>query len=131
MEHWSVSAEQWGEFLCAVFDEWLKADVGRVFVQYFEAAAQAWMGNGNPLCQLNQLCGKGLAMEPNGDVYSCDHYVYPDYRLGNIHEQQLDNLAFSPRQQRFGYNKSNSLTKQCNRCDYLFTCLVIVLKTAL
>lgn len=122
MEHWSVSAEQWGEFLCAVFDEWLKADVGRVFVQYFEAAAQAWMGKGNPLCQLNQLCGKGLAMEPNGDVYSCDHYVYPEYRLGNIHEQRLDYLAYSSRQQKFGYSKTNSLTKQCNRCDYLFTC---------
>lgn len=122
MESWCVSAKGWGDFLCGVFDEWVKADVGRVFVQYFEASVESWMGRQNPLCTLNSLCGKGLAMEPNGDVFSCDHYVYPEYKLGNIHSDRMDTMALSQRQQKFGFAKTKTLTSQCQGCDYLFAC---------
>ncbi|MGY5453371.1 anaerobic sulfatase maturase [Agarivorans sp. MS3-6] len=122
MEPWCVSDLAWGNFLIAVFDEWVARDIGRVNVQYFEASVATWMGRPNPLCTLNELCGKGLAMEPNGDVFSCDHYVYPEYKIGNIHQQQLDSLAFSQKQQQFGFAKSRSLTSQCQQCDYKFAC---------
>lgn len=119
---WSVSSEGWGTFLCTVFDEWIKHDLGRVNVQYFEACVETWMGRTNPLCTLGSLCGKGLAMEPNGDVFACDHYVYPEYKIGNIHEKPLDQMAFSAKQQAFGFAKNRSLTKQCQNCDYKFAC---------
>lgn len=119
---WSVSSEGWGKFLCTVFDEWIQHDLGRVNVQYFEACVETWMGRTNPLCTLGSLCGKGLAMEPNGDVFACDHYVYPEYKIGNIHQKPLDQMAFSAKQQDFGFAKSRSLTKQCQNCDYKFAC---------
>ncbi|MFT5788952.1 MAG: hypothetical protein ACI8SJ_001060 [Shewanella sp.] len=119
---WSVSSESWGKFLCGVFDEWLTHDIGKVNVQYFEACVATWMGRTNPLCTLGSLCGKGLAMEPNGDVFACDHYVYPEYKIGNIHEKPLEQMAFSAIQQRFGFAKSRTLTKQCQNCDYKFAC---------
>lgn len=80
------------------------------------------MGRRNPLCTLSDLCGKGLAMEPNGDVFTCDHYVYPEYKIGNIHQQKLDDMAFGPKQQEFGFGKSRTLTNQCQSCDYKFAC---------
>ncbi|MGF1886928.1 anaerobic sulfatase maturase [Photobacterium profundum] len=122
MEPWSVAAESWGNFLCTVFDEWVQKDVGRVFVQYFEASVETWMGRTNPLCTLGSVCGKGLAMEPTGDVYSCDHYVYPEYNIGNIKENDLGELAYSAQQEAFGRDKALSLTEQCKNCDYLFAC---------
>ncbi|MEZ9703615.1 anaerobic sulfatase maturase [Vibrio breoganii] len=122
MESWCVSDEAWGNFLIAVFDEWASRDVGKVFVQYFEAFVETWMGRRNPLCTLGEFCGKGLAMEPTGDVFACDHYVYPEYKIGNIHVDKLDDLAFSSKQQSFGFNKTKSLTEQCNTCDYKFAC---------
>jgi len=122
VEPWSVAGEDWGTFLCTVFEEWARHDIGKVFVQYFEAAVEAWMGRTNPLCTLGPLCGKGLAMEPNGDVYSCDHYVYPEYKLGNVFERDLDDMAFSAKQQKFGFDKIRTLTNQCQQCDYQFAC---------
>ncbi|MFC5080026.1 anaerobic sulfatase maturase [Vibrio thalassae] len=122
MESWCVSDEAWGNFLIAIFDEWIQRDIGRVFVQYFEASVETWMGRKNPLCTLGQLCGKGLAMEPNGDVYSCDHYVYPEYKIGNINETKLETMAYSQVQQNFGFAKSKTLTAQCQQCDYQFAC---------
>ncbi len=95
MEPWCVSDHAWGNFLITIFDEWVQHDIGKVFVQYFEASLEAWMGRRNPLCTLSDLCGKGLAMEPNGDVFTCDHYVYPEYKIGNIHHDKLDKMAFS------------------------------------
>lgn len=80
------------------------------------------MGHRNPLCTLGEMCGKGLAMEPNGDVYTCDHYVYPEYKIGNIAETELENMAFSAKQQQFGTAKSKSLPKQCRECNYKFAC---------
>jgi len=122
MEPWCVSDLAWGNFLIAVFDEWIQNDIGKVFVQYFEASVETWMGRKNPLCTLSDLCGKGLAMEPNGDVFACDHYVYPEYKIGNIHHQKLDDLAYSKPQQNFGFAKSRTLTTQCQQCDYQFAC---------
>lgn len=122
VEPWCTSAEDWGRFLVAIFDEWLQRDVGQVFIQYFEAMISTWMGQQNPLCTLGELCGKGLAMEPNGDVFVCDHYVYPDFNTGNIHSTSLEKLAFSQKQQDFGFAKSQSLNAQCNECDYQFAC---------
>lgn len=122
VESWCTSAEDWGSFLIAIFDEWLVQDVGQVFVQYFEAMFATWMGEQNPLCTLGEICGKGLAMEPNGDVFVCDHYVYPEFNTGNIHTANLENLAFSADQQDFGFAKSKSLNDQCHQCDYKFAC---------
>ncbi|MFA0086775.1 anaerobic sulfatase maturase [Vibrio sp. 10N.261.51.F12] len=122
VEPWCVSDHAWGNFLIAVFNEWIQHDIGKVFVQYFEASVETWTGRPNPLCTLNELCGKGLAMEPNGDVYACDHYVYPEYKVGNIHHQKLDDMAYSPTQQKFGFAKSRTLTSQCQTCDYKFAC---------
>ncbi|HIF9408432.1 TPA: anaerobic sulfatase maturase [Photobacterium damselae] len=122
VESWCVSAEDWGDFLISIFDEWILHDFGKVFIQYFEASVETWMGRKNPLCTLGELCGKGLAMEPNGDVFMCDHYVYPEYKAGNIHQKTLETLAYSKSQQQFGYAKSRTLTKQCQNCDYLFAC---------
>lgn len=122
MEPWCVADEAWGHFLIAVFDEWIKNDIGKVFVQYFEASVEAWMGRANPLCTLGEVCGKGLAMEPNGDVFACDHYVYPEYKVGNIHHDKLDELAYSKEQQKFGFAKSRLLTQQCRDCEYQFAC---------
>jgi uncharacterized protein len=119
---WSISAKQWGEFLCTIFDEWYNKDIGKVNVIYFESMYQQWLGMISPLCTHAPLCGKGLAMEPNGDIYSCDHYVYPEYRLGNIADNYLGDMAFSKVQEEFGKSKSKTLTKQCKECDYLFAC---------
>ena len=80
------------------------------------------MGRTNPLCTLGPICGKGLAMEPNGDVFSCDHYVYPEYKLGNVFEQRLEDMALSAKQQKFGFDKARGLTQQCQQCDYQFAC---------
>ncbi|GAM59619.1 arylsulfatase regulatory protein [Vibrio ishigakensis] len=80
------------------------------------------MGRRNPLCTLGEFCGKGLAMEPTGDVFSCDHYVYPEYKLGNVHERPLDEMAYSAEQQEFGFAKTRTLTEQCQKCDYKFAC---------
>lgn len=122
VESFSVSDVAWGNFLIAVFDEWEKKDVGRVFVQYFEANLASWIGQSGQLCTLNPVCGKGLAMEPNGDLYSCDHYVYPEHKVGNIHDDDLDELSYGDKQQEFGYAKVDTLTNECRKCEYVFAC---------
>ncbi|MGB1320557.1 MAG: anaerobic sulfatase maturase [Vibrio gallaecicus] len=122
VESWCVSDEAWGNFLIAVFDEWARHDIGKVFVQYFEASIETWMGRQNPLCTLGEVCGKGLAMEPTGDVFACDHYVYPEFKIGNINQRSLDDMAFDKKQQEFGFAKSRSLTSQCQKCEYRFAC---------
>jgi uncharacterized protein len=120
---WTVDPDDFGLFLCRVFDEWHRKDVGRVFVYHFEYALTQWAGApGVLLCTLGPICGKGLAVEHDGSVYACDHYVYPEYRLGNVREQPLMHMAFSARQMEFGLAKSRSLPEQCRRCKYLFAC---------
>lgn len=122
LEPWCVSAEQWGEFLCTVFDEWFEHDLGEVNVPYFEACVESWMGRVNPLCTLAPMCGKGLAIESNGDVFACDHYVYPEYKLGNITENTLEEMQFNETQEQFGMAKESTLPNQCRQCDYQFAC---------
>ncbi|EPF1748988.1 anaerobic sulfatase maturase [Vibrio alginolyticus] len=122
VESWSVGSYQWGVFLSTIFDEWYEYDFGKVFVPYFENVIGMWMGKPSTMCTLSDICGKGLAVEPNGDVYSCDHYVYPEFRIGNIRETSLESMAFSARQQAFGFGKQKSLPKQCLQCEFKFAC---------
>jgi uncharacterized protein len=122
VEDWCVDPDDWGEFLCRVFDEWRQKDLGKIYVNYFEAAVEVWMGHISPLCTHAPMCGKGLALEHDGSVYACDHYVYPEYRLGNILTQPLEELAYSEGQERFGKNKEGTLPAYCRRCEYEFAC---------
>ena len=119
---WSVLPKDYGTFLCRVFDEWLKADVGRIFVQFFDTQLGLWAGGPAGLCWFAETCGQGLAMEHNGDLFACDHYVYPEYRLGNILETPMETLATSPFQETFGNDKRDRLPRQCRECDYRFAC---------
>ncbi|MGQ9463387.1 MAG: anaerobic sulfatase maturase [Candidatus Fervidibacter sp.] len=119
---WTVRPEQWGEFLCSIFDEWVRNDVGRIFVQQFEIALEAWLGFEPSLCVHAKTCGNCLAMEHNGDLFSCDHFVFPDYYLGNIMEAPLVQLVASPFQRKFGSDKWERLPKYCQKCPVLFAC---------
>ena len=118
----SVSARDYGYFLCEIFDEWVRKDVGRVFVQIFDATLASWSGNHPGLCIFEETCGSALAMEHNGDVYSCDHFVTPAFRLGSIAEHPLAELAGSPAQITFGQNKKEGLPHQCLNCPVRFAC---------
>lgn len=118
----TVSPQQWGEFLCRVFDRWVRQDVGKVFVQLFDATLANWVGVAPGVCSMAETCGHAAAMEWNGDVYSCDHFVFPEYKLGNIATDTFVNMMGSDRQLRFGDAKKSSLTSQCRQCDYLFAC---------
>ena len=122
--HRSVGAEQYGQFLVDVFEEWVRHDVGEVFVQVFDTALAHWLGlDGVGMCVHSSTCGSALALEHNGDVYSCDHYVEEDYRLGNIADgRPLLELAMSPQQKAFGNAKRDSLPDYCRRCDVRFAC---------
>jgi uncharacterized protein len=119
---WSVEAGQYGEFLCAIFDEWVHKDVGRVFVQLFDVALGNWMGLGSSLCVFAEKCGATLAIEHNGDLFSCDHYVYPRYRLGNVMNQSLGEMVRSDRQLKFGSDKLDALPRYCRECEVRFAC---------
>jgi uncharacterized protein len=119
---WSVDPDDWGDFLCRVFDEWYRKDLGTIYVNYFDSAVETWMGHISPLCTQQPMCGKGLALERDGSLYACDHYVYPEYRAGNIREKHLSEMAFSDRQEQFGRMKEGTLPQQCRDCDYQFTC---------
>jgi uncharacterized protein len=119
---WSVSAAKYGSYLCAVFDEWVREDVGRVFVQIFDVALAAWVGGKPPLCVFAETCGDALVLEHNGDLYSCDHFVYPEYALGNIHDGSMGRMVTSPAQRRFGADKRDTLPAYCRRCEVRFVC---------
>lgn len=118
----TVDAEKWGDFLCAVFDEWVQYDVGRVFIQIFDATLANWVGEQPGVCTMAKTCGHAGVMEFNGDVYSCDHFVFPEYRLGNIYNQSLTSMMYSEKQQQFGHDKFTALPRQCRECDMLFAC---------
>ena len=119
---WSVRPAEFGTFLCAIFDEWVQRDVGRVFVQHFDSALAKWVGEPGGSCVFAETCGRALAVEHNGDVYSCDHYVYPEYRLGNMRETPLSELVDSTRQKKFGADKSSTLPRYCRECPVKFAC---------
>jgi len=118
----SVSAEGWGRFLIAIFEEWVRRDVGRVFVQMFDAALAAWVGERPGICIFDETCGNGLALEHNGDLYACDHYVEPDFFLGNITQTHLLELAASDKQRKFGTDKRDTLPSTCRECPVRFAC---------
>jgi uncharacterized protein len=122
VSEWSVEPLQFGNFLCAIFDEWVRRDVGRYFVQIFDVALESWVGTLQSLCVFRETCGGAMAIEHNGDLYSCDHYVYPENRLGNIMEHSLATLVSSEQQRRFGLDKRNALPRYCHECDVRFAC---------
>jgi uncharacterized protein len=118
----SVSARQYGEFLTTIFDEWIRVDVGKVFVQIFDVALGAWSNLPAGLCIFDQTCGTALVLEHNGDLYSCDHYVEPHYLLGNIENQDLVTLVGLEQQKRFGDAKRDGLPRYCRECEVRFIC---------
>jgi uncharacterized protein len=119
---WSVEPEQFGVFLCAIYDEWVRHDVARVFVQIFDTALGIWAGAGASLCVFAETCGRGMALEHNGDLYACDHYVYPEHRLGNVMDTPLKQMVQSPPQRAFGDAKRDALPAYCRSCEVLFAC---------
>jgi uncharacterized protein len=119
----SVRAEQWGRFLIRMFDEWVRHDVGRVYVQTFEAAVRNWLRMpSSGMCVFDETCGLGLALEHNGDLYACDHFVEPDYLLGNIMQTQMVEMVTSDRQRQFGRDKREALPRYCRECSVRFAC---------
>lgn len=119
---WNVPADKWGDFLIAIFNEWVKEDVGEYYVQYFDATLANWVGQQPGICTLAKTCGHAGVMEFNGDVYSCDHFVYPKYKIGNIYRKTLTEMMYSPEQLKFGADKFDKLPSQCKECDFLFAC---------
>lgn len=122
VSEWSVEPLQYGRFLSRIFDEWVVNDVGRVYVQLFDVALEMWCGLPAGLCVFRETCGAAMAIEHNGDLYSCDHFVYPENKLGNIMEQPLARMAASPEQMHFGRAKLNTLPRYCRECDVRFAC---------
>ena len=118
----SVTPEQWGYFLCAIFDEWVRKDVGKIFVEIFDCTLANWMGISPGICAYSKECGHAGVMEHNGDVYSCDHFVFPDYKLGNIRDHSLIDMLYGEQQQEFSRLKHSSLPRQCRECDMEFAC---------
>ena len=118
----SVNPAQWGRFLCQLYDEWLREDVGRLFVQLFDATLANWVGAEPGLCSLSPTCGSATVMEADGTVYACDHFVFPEYRLGNIHQQSLTQILYSEQLRTFGQQKLTALPRQCRECQFLFAC---------
>lgn len=118
----SVTPEQWGSFLCAIFDEWVHNDVGKMFVEIFDCTLANWMGVLPGICAYSKNCGHAGVMEHNGDVYSCDHFVFPEYKLGNIRDHTLIEMLYGDKQHAFSRLKHTSLPRQCKECDMEFAC---------
>ena len=118
----SVTPAQWGNFLCTIFDDWVRHDVGKMFVEIFDCTLANWMGVLPGICAYSKECGHAGVMEHNGDVYSCDHFVFPEYKLGNIRDQSLIDMLYGEKQQAFSRLKHTSLPRQCKECDMEFAC---------
>ena len=118
----SVTPQQWGNFLCTIFDDWVRHDVGKMFVEIFDCTLANWMGVLPGICAYSKECGHAGVMEHNGDVYSCDHFVFPEYKLGNIKDQSLIDMLYGEKQQAFSRLKHTSLPRQCKECDMEFAC---------
>lgn len=119
---YTVPADKWGDFLCAIFDEWIKEDVGKMYIQIFDSTLANWVGEQPGVCTMAKTCGHAGAMEFNGDVFSCDHFVFPEYRLGNINDKTIAAMMYSDEQLKFGNDKFDKLPQQCRECDFLFAC---------
>ena len=118
----SVQPDAWGRFLTAVYDEWVRHDVGQLFVQLFDATLANWVGEAPGVCSMSAVCGLAPALQPNGDLYSCDHFVTPSHLLGNLRQHTITELMYGERQQRFGMAKLRGLSAQCRACEWLFAC---------
>ncbi len=118
----SITAGQWGNFLCTIFDEWVHHDVGEYYIQLFDATLANWVGQAPGICTMAEECGHAGVMEFNGDVYSCDHFVFPDYKLGNLHDQTIFEMMNGQRQREFSRMKKQMLPQQCRECRFLFAC---------
>jgi uncharacterized protein len=119
---WSVEPLAYGQFLARIFDQWVREDVGRYFVQHFDVALENWLGMDASLCVFRRNCGSALALEHTGDLYSCDHFVYPENKLGNILERSMAEMVASPQQSKFGRDKSATLPRMCRECNVRFAC---------
>jgi len=118
----SVSPAQYARFCCTIFDEWVRNDVGQTFVQLFDSTLACWAGEEPGVCTMCETCGHCSVIEANGDLYSCDHFVYPEYKLGNIHRDTITGMMYSERQRHFGQSKRTALPHQCQTCQWLFAC---------
>lgn len=118
----SITPDKWGNFLCKIFDEWVRNDVGEYYIQLFDATLANWVGVAPGICSMAKNCGHAGIIEFNGDIYSCDHFVYPEYKLGNINNKSLVEMMYSKQQKEFGLSKSASLPNKCKKCKYLFAC---------
>ena len=118
----SVRPGQFAHFACTIFDEWVRHDVGETFVQLFDSTLACWVGQPPGVCSMGSTCGHAAVIEHNGDVYACDHFVFPEYRLGNINDDSITAMMYSPRQRTFGDAKRDALPQQCRRCTWLFAC---------
>ncbi|MGR5445696.1 anaerobic sulfatase maturase [Vibrio jasicida] len=119
---WSVPARQYGEFLNTIFDQWVRKDIGRIYINMFDSTLSSWFGENPSICHFAQRCGHAFALEANGDLYNCDHYVYPEHLLGNIHEKSIEECNTSSQAIQFGKNKQETLNADCKRCKYKFAC---------
>jgi len=119
---WSVQPKAYGRFMWSIFKRWVQKDVGKVYVQLFDVALGKWIGSPGGLCVFDEECGRALALEHDGSLYSCDHFVYPDYKVGNIKEQAMSDMVESTFQKKFGTEKKDTLPKYCQECSYKFTC---------
>ncbi|MFB3168678.1 anaerobic sulfatase maturase [Neobacillus sp. 179-C4.2 HS] len=119
---WTVDSEEYGDFLIAIFDEWVRKDVGKIHVMNFEHALTSWLGLPATTCFFAETCGRAGIVEHNGDVYSCDHFMYPEYKLGNIFDDAFNEMIDSNKQRAFGENKKSSLPKYCQSCEVRFAC---------
>jgi len=119
---WTVVPEEYGDFLIAIYEEWVRNDVGKVFVMNFEWALNAWLGNPSPVCIHAEQCGRSVVLEHNGDVYACDHCVYPQYKLGNIRTDSLSHMVGKSMQTGFGISKATALPNWCKGCEVLAAC---------
>lgn len=118
----SVQQGQFAHFACTIFDEWVRQDVGNIFVQLFDSTLACWVGQAPGVCSMTTTCGHAAVIEHNGDVYACDHFVFPEYLLGNIHADSITAMMYSERQRTFGRAKRDSLPQQCRQCKWLFAC---------
>jgi len=119
---WNVPSEKWGDFLISIFNEWVRKDVGTFYIQFFDSTLANWAGEQPGVCILAKTCGHAGVIEFNGDVYACDHFVYPEYKLGNIKTRTLTEMMYSCSQNRFGNDKRDKLPSQCKECQFLFAC---------
>jgi uncharacterized protein len=119
---WSVDPEDWGYFLCKVFDEWRNRDQGKIMVNQFETLVSQHLGLGSQICVYSEFCGRGVAVEHDGSVYACDHYVYPEYRIGNLKAGRLADMVYSREQVKFGFAKKETLPQYCRQCPFLTDC---------